>query len=439
MRKAIHMLRRTLRDLGTALFSLLVLLTVLVSVGRGDGVSDLRIAAGSYEQDLVRWEITHFMDKWLHQAKNLVLFRSHDEEERREAIDEFFALGEQLRAARGEVERLVAAAPAERVRSPEQAQDDLDRLQERRDKIQATVEEAMEAAISSVVGDLGIIDRIGPIRWPPVDFTFEERGLVLVRSPLDVVDRLDDLLLDPDVTLLEQEQLETEVNSLDDNTVSLVVRVGGVATYPAQVSPDRSLHGTLVLASHEWLHHWLIFRPLGRHWFDAGAIRSINETAANIFGEEIGDLALELLTGQVVERAPWQPPTIRPREVVPDDVFDFRREMRLTRVRLDDLLRDGAVAEAQCFLEERRLVFVTNGFNIRKLNNAWFAFNGTYADSPASISPIEGQLRTIRADAGSLAAFLDRIAGISDASELEPIALDAGWVPIDPRTGLPLE
>ena len=431
------MFRRTLRYIRTAVVSGAVLLLVLGSVGRGDGISDLRAAAGSFEQDLVRWEITHFMDKWVRKATNFVLLRSPNEEERREAIIEFFALRDEERGAERALERTLAAPAAARSSSPEQAQQTLDTVTDRRGDLSATVEEALEGAISGVLNDLGIIDSFGPVRWPPVDFTFEDRGLVLVRSPRDRIDRLDDLLLDPGASLLDQEALEEEIETLDDTISALVVRVGGVATYPAQVSPNRSLHGTLALASHEWLHHWLAFRPLGRGWFGGGEIRSINETLANIFGEEVGDLALERLTGQVFEREPWVPPTIRTRVEPPEDVFDFRREVRRTRIELETILSAGEIDEAEAFLERRRLEFVANGFDIRKLNNAWFAFNGTYADSPGSISPIQGQLRTVRADSASLAAFLDRLSGITERGELETLALDAGWVPIDPRTGLP--
>ncbi len=415
-----------------------VLLLLLLSVGRGDTISDLRIAAGAYEQDLVRWELTHFMDKWFVRTTDLIFPGTPDDVERMAAVDEFFGLREDLSDARRSVERTLASGDAS-AEAPLVAQATVDDLQQRRTELQAVVEETLEAAISKVVHDQGIIGGVGPLRWPPVDFTFEDRGLVLVRSPRDRIARLDDLLLDPGVSLLDQVAVEADVESLDANSSALVVRIGGVATYPAQVSPDRSLHGTLELASHEWLHHWLMFKPLGRRWFAGGELQSINETVANIFGQEIGDLALEELTGEHFERAPWVPPTVREREEPAPDVFDFRREMRETRARLEEMLRDGLVEEAEAFLEQQRLAFVANGYQIRKLNNAWFAFNGTYADSAASISPIEGQLRTIRADSADLAEFLDRVSGINREGQLEEIALAAGWVPIDTSTGLALQ
>ena len=414
-----------------ALFATLVLLLILISVGRGDHVSDLRIAAGAYEQDIARWEITHFMDKWLRRLGDIVLPGTPNAQQRAAAVSEFFALRDELTGASDDVER--ALATQANADAPQQA---LDALLGRRAKLQSVVEETLEGAITQAVRDLGIIDSLGPVQWPPVDFTFEKRGLVLVRSPRDAIERLDDLLLDPGVSLPDQMGIEREVEALDDNTAALSVRIGGVATYPAQVSPDRSLHGTLELVAHEWLHHWLIFRPLGRKVLAGGELQSINETVANIAAQEIGDRALELLTGEVVHRPAWIPPSGREPDEAPSDEFDGRREMRATRLALDALLDDGRVAEAEAYLEKRRLEFVANGFNIRKLNTAWFAFNGTYADSPESISPIEGQLRVIRADVGDLAAFLDRVAGVDRIGQLEALALDAGWQPIDTTTGL---
>jgi hypothetical protein len=411
---------------GTALLTALVVVLLALSLGRGDGVSGLRTATGAMEQDLVRWEVSHFLDKWTTRALDLLLFRSPNDAERSEALDAFFAARDELRAAQTDVDR--AASSTTPTLLVDETQRALDRLQAQRDHLKPVVEETIEGAVSGVLHDLGVIDAIGPLRWPPVDFAFEENGLMLVRAPRDKIDRLDDVLLEPGISVPAQAELEAETDALDPTTVSLVVRVGGVATYPAQVSPHRSLHGTLELVSHEWLHHWLFFRPLGREWWSGGELRSINETVANIFGQEIGDAALTRLTGEVFDRPPWVPPVIRPRDEPPSDVFDFNREMRAIRVELDALLRDGQVERAEEYLEERRLAFVANGFNIRKLNNAWFAFHGTYADSAASVSPIEGQLRAIQTDSSTLAEWLDRIAGIDKPGQLEAMALEAGWV-----------
>jgi len=423
-----HGSHRTLTHWRILFASFAVLFLLLLSVGRGDNIPYLKSAAGAYEQDLVRWEITHFMDKWLVKVAAMVLPGGPTKEERLENVESFFAMGNDMHDAKAALAQIVAAphaADSEPLAVP--IQTTIEDLRQRRSKLQAEVEETLESAISSVLSDLGIIDNFGPIRWPPVDFTFENHGLLLVRSPRDSIARLDDLLLDPNVPIADQMQLEADAEEIGTNISALVVRIGGVATYPAQISPERPLHGTLEIAAHEWLHHWLIFRPLGQRWANGGELQSINETLANIFGQEVGDLSLELLTREVVNRPPWTAPAPQDWNKPSTGIFDFRREMRASRTELERLLAESTPHAAETYLETRRLEFVANGYNIRRLNNAWFAFNGTYADSAASISPIEAQLRNLRAFSPSLAAYLDSIAVITKRGQLEALARQAGW------------
>lgn len=314
---------------------------------------------------------------------------------------------------------------------------ELEALENQRKDVQPLVEEAIEGAITAALSDQGIIGSLGPFRWPPVDFTFEPGALVLVRSPRDEVRRLADVLLRSDVGLLTQAELERTIEADDPAVTALVVRVGGVATYPTQVSPSRSLHDTLILASHEWAHHWLTFRPLGQRWWAGGELTSINETLATIVGEEVGDVALALLTGEEFARQPWQPPAPR-EETVPDpDSFNLQRHMRETRVRLDDLLETGRVSEAEAWLEERRLGLMEHDIHIRRLNTAYFAFHGTYAADPrgGSVNPVDSQLRTLRMAAPDLASFVDMVAAITATGELEAMARAAGWTPASEAPG----
>ncbi len=424
---------RALRsNLTLGMAALAVALLIAAGAGRGGTISELRLATAAYEQDLVRWEIVHFPQKWLRLAAGA--FRSAPGPEERQArAEEFFALGGEIAARRGELERAMAAQAAQDKAAS--AQDAVAALERRRAALAPDVEETLEAALTNALDELGVIARYGPVRWPPVDFTFEEGGHVLVRSPRGAVVRLQDRLLSAEMSLPRQAALERAVEEMDAGVSAIVVRIGGLATYPAQVTPHTSLHGALSVAAHEWMHHWLAFRPLGRKWAAGGELMSVNETVANIAAEEISDLTFERLTGEAVARPPWQPPGAEGEEEAPRPTpepgeFDFRREMRETRETLDALLAGGDVSGAEAYLEERRREFTANGFPIRRLNTAWFAFYGTYADGPASgSSPIDPQLRTLRADSSGLAAFLDRAAAIDEVGELERLAREAGWRP----------
>ena len=88
-----------------------------------------------------------------------------------------------------------------------------------------------------------------------------------------------------------------------------------------------------------------------------------------------------------------------------------------TRLRTEALLAAGKVEEAEAYMEQRRMMMLDHGYRIRKINQAFFAFHGSYAASPASISPIHGQLEKLRQRSGSLGEFLHTVAGFGSYQE----------------------
>jgi hypothetical protein len=91
--------------------------------------------------------------------------------------------------------------------------------------------------------------------------------------------------------------------------------------------------------------------------------------------------------------------------------------MRETRQHTEKLLDEGRIAEAESYMEERRLELLERGYRIRKINQAFFAFYGSYATSAASVSPIEGQLRGLRDRSESLGDFLNTVSQFSTYQE----------------------
>ena len=164
----------------------------------------------------------------------------------------------------------------------------------------------------------------------------------------------------------------------------------------------------------------------------------LNETIADVAGREIGDRAYQILGGTVEQR-----PDMRLEDFgsVDDESepeaaagFDFNTEMRKTRLRVDELLSEGLVDEAEAYMEERRRHFLANGFQIRKLNQAYFAFHGTYADSPASVNPIGGQLGKMRSLIPDLGTFIGTVSGFSSYGEfLESLGALEGGLPAEVR------
>ena len=93
--------------------------------------------------------------------------------------------------------------------------------------------------------------------------------------------------------------------------------------------------------------------------------------------------------------------------------------MRETRQRTDDLLRSGEIVAAEGYMEQRRAELNTHGYRVRKINQAYFAFHGSYGESPSSVSPIARQLfelRTLSADVGE---FVRSVRGVSSYEQFK--------------------
>jgi hypothetical protein len=67
-------------------------------------------------------------------------------------------------------------------------------------------------------------------------------------------------------------------------------------------------------------------------------------------------------------------------------------------------------------------VFWDNGYLIRKLNQAYFAFHGAYADVPggaAGEDPVGPAVRALRERSASLEEFVNTIAWMTSFEELQ--------------------
>ena len=80
-------------------------------------------------------------------------------------------------------------------------------------------------------------------------------------------------------------------------------------------------------------------------------------------------------------------------------------------------------------MEQRRQLFWENGYSIRKLNQAYFAFYGAYADEPlgpAGEDPVGAAVRALRAKSPSLAQFLFTVAQMTSFEQLKQAVGDTG-------------
>ncbi|MEX2226711.1 MAG: hypothetical protein WEB52_09715 [Dehalococcoidia bacterium] len=339
--------------------------------------------------------------------------------------DDLSRAGEDARLARFfELNRLirdgerVAGDPATSTSAAAATHAQLETWRDERAGIENSVEVILEGRLTATVEDLGLTRRFGgEIVWPPVNIEFEGTPSVLVRSPRSEIRKDSQRLLQGDLPVERVQEIEAAAER-DGATSALVVRIGGIAMYPAIIPPSEDYRFVLQDIAHEWLHHYLYFAPLGRRYYESGELTTLNETVANIAGNEIGELMYErypLPETQASANAQPAPPVAQ----APASTFDFTSEMRALRRDVEALLASGDVVGAERLMEETRLYLAESGRYIRKLNQAYFAFHGLYADGAASIDPIGPKLESLRQRSGSVGAFVRAAQELRSAGELD--------------------
>ena len=327
------------------------------------------------------------------------------------------------RALEGEIAWVYAdPAIADPAAATAAAQNEVDTIRRALAEQQPLVESIVQKQVATLLDKEGLT--VGGQLWPPVFMSMTPTPYLLIVSPRDRIEQSNYASLIPGFSTAEQEELEQAVfDQLDQS--ALVVPIGGLGTYPAMIAETSSMDWLAEVTAHEWTHHWLSFRPLGIRYLDSAEMRIINETVASLVDLEIGPqvmaryyadpLVVEATTGATVTAA--SPAVIDP----PLPPFDFSSAMAETRVEVDRLLAEGQIEAAEAYMEERRQLFVSHGYAIRKLNQAYFAFYGGYAAEPggaAGADPIGPMLRELRAASPSLRAFLHDVARVTSYDDL---------------------
>lgn len=355
------------------------------------------------------WEVANVPDKWTNLLRERFLDGRPTREQRLADLDEYL---DAARLARKEERRqdgllVRSASHAGGVEQLEQSREYLQELLETKDRLRPSAEEAVETELDRVVKDEGLAWR--GITFPPLDFRFEQPPTLLVTSPRDRLQVLEAVLLEPDMDVLLRDELETRLFE-EYGVAALVDNLAGLATYPLLVSDLYPLRTLLRVAAHEWLHAYFIFRPLGRNIYSTEAMFTLNETIADVAGRELGDAAFARMGGDLDENASRY---LAPEERDPV----FTREMRTTRERVEELLAEGEIAEAEEYMKRRWWDFRLGGYGLRKLNQAYFAFRGRYAESAASISPIGAQVNEMRDYHDSVGSFIKTVGKFSTYQE----------------------
>ena len=344
----------------------------------------------------------------------------------KEIVMEYLRTTQNLMQAEQQVEKIFAdPAVNDKESASAYVRAQRDKLIARQNSLAPLAEATLQSQISNALAELGLTTSGQPL--PPVLYHTTSTPLALIVSARNVIQQTANISVQPTLTLDSQIKLEDEVaKSLDVST--LVVPIGGVGVYPTMITETTDLRWLLSTIAHEWTHNYLNLRPLGLNYSTTPELRTMNETTANICGDEVGHLVLEKYYPELLQSSSSRNLTSLNKESLSSNQldepapFDFRAEMHETRVTVDKLLAEGKIEEAESYMEKRRQVFWDNGYLIRKLNQAYFAFHGAYADVPggaAGEDPVGPAVRALRAQSVSLADFINTIAWMTSFQQLQ--------------------
>jgi hypothetical protein len=395
-----------------ALLAVLVVAAVALSPPspRSDRAAGLAETTRREAFSIVGWEVGALLDKVAHvsgatspPASQVEIVRAHfanaaEIRRLRERRDGLFARAEDT----GAVERELAGA-----------QDSFDAG---RAEVEAIVAEQVDTVLREQALRARLLDLVPGGGWPlpflriepNVLFTFQRLPLNLVVAESDRLGIVGSVLVSPDLKTAEIEALEERVDAL--GVSSLVSGIGGFGSYPSMVADTDSLRRGLDVIAHEWVHHYLAFRPLGRAFFASYEMRSMNETVADLVGDEVGGLVFDRYYRDSEPPAPARAPApaAGPRVGVGVAMRRIRREV-------ERLLAVGDRAGAESYMAAQREELAGMGFRVRKLNTAYLSFFGAYGGGG---NRVESPLRALRQRSPSLAAFLRTVERIDDPGDL---------------------
>ena len=300
-----------------------------------------------------------------------------------------------------------------------------DTLKARQSLLQPLCEDILQQQVGDVLKDWGLTT--GGQTLPPLLYHVTPLPMALITSPRDKIFQEQDISLQADMKIEDITRLEKEVEQGLDVS-ALVVPIGGVGIYPTMVLAIDDLPWQANTISHEWTHNFLTLRPLGLNYETSPELRTMNETTASIVGKEVGDEVIRRYYPELAPPPPQPAPAARSQPARPVEKpqnpppFNFNKEMHTTRITADSLLSAGKIKEAEDYMEQRRQFMWDNGYHIRRLNQAYFAFYGAYADVPggaAGNDPVGPAVVKLRGQSASLVDFLNRISWMSSFEDLE--------------------
>ena len=403
-------------------FAIILLLLTSSNMPPGGKVEQFRIFTRMIEFDYIGWTLNALLVK--NEQAGLDPQRYLTDSSQKKTVQDYFNLLKDIDETEAAIKKIFTDP---NVANPsENASVLLKKLHGLKDyqlKLGPLAESILQKQVEQILAENGLTVGGQPI--PPLLYHATPLPMALIISPRNNIQQDANISLLPGLSLDQIDALEKNVEKMF-NVSAMVTDIGGVGTYPTMVLDTTDMNFLSDTIAHEWTHNYLTLRPLGINYNTTPELRTMNETTASIVGGEVGEEVLKRFYPQylpqpapVTQKNNDQPPA-QSNNNPPE--FNFREEMHTTRVTADKMLAEGKIDEAEAYMEARRQLFWAHGYQIRRLNQAYFAFYGAYADSPggaAGSDPVGPAVRALRQKSASIKDFLNRISWMSSFGELQ--------------------
>ncbi len=416
-RKALTRLkrRRRRRRIARILFFafLLFALTTAAAPPEGDLMARVQTVTAKQQFDFIDWESQTIANE-IGRRINPLSFPTTPTEQQT-LMEQFLNLAAEIRHLRADVDQAYAKSGQAKALSPEviALEQKLTALKVKQAELTPQIEVMLAWQIETILQEENFI-LAGQV-MPPVAFRLINPPTALILSPRHKIENQHLIGLQPGLDNATRFELEAALDERGDVS-SYISNIGGLGSYPTMVINTSNLVALIDITVHEWVHNYFFTFPTNLAWGyqTYPRLTTINETTATIVGKEVARKVITRFYPTWIDRLP---PVDNQGIPIPRQPSEFDQTMRRVRQHVDQLLVEGKIEEAEAYMETERLQLLEKGYNLRKLNQAYFAFHGSYAFGPASIDPTGEQLRQLRAASSSLKEFLDYVAWLNSYAD----------------------
>ena len=242
----------------------------------------LNTTVQGWDWDIIAWEFAAIRSKLGAQLSGSAL---PDEATQSSLVHGYLARAQAIAGLEDQIDALYAENENQSTPETLRLEEELAALRQAHAADRPTVERILQQQVSHLLGENGL--ELFGMPFPPVWFTFTEPPKKLVVSPRSRIATAYYAMLQPSLPAHTREEMEESIYA-DQDLSAYVTEIGGLGAYPAQLVDRAPLPWILSTVAHEWTHNYLTFFPLGLRYDASSDLTILNETVAEIVGDEVG-------------------------------------------------------------------------------------------------------------------------------------------------------